>query len=62
MVDPGAASSNPIPNMLHLSSVCFVAGEQQKFPKWKYVRSKKDPELSYGQIENCYKTYIFLQT
>lgn len=59
IVDPGAASLNPTPNMLHLLSVCLMPGGKQNFPKWKCIWSKKDPELNYGQMKNLYKTYIF---
>lgn len=64
MVDPGAASSNPTPNMLHLFSCLHYAWGKAKLSKRKIYLIQKGSKLNYGQMKNCYKIYIFwmLQT
>lgn len=37
----------------------IMAGGKGILPEQKEVRSPKDPELSYGQIKNHSKTYVF---
>lgn len=40
--------------MLHLSTISIMAGQKENLPQGKGVRSKKYPELSYGQIKTCF--------